>query len=366
MSLVKDTNVPALLEQIISTAGPSQPVDSPLSTQSALHINSSESAQLWVSQLSATGAVQTAIELYKSLPHVIALEIDPYSKLSILETLYPKVSQCTTQLLGNQLNQDTAKAVSLGQALTHYIYQGYKALAYEFSQQTDNPKQAQEKLGRCLFRSCQLLAEIQFNSLSHYLARPSYFWRDLHTLHTAACDLNIENDDLSNAIGPRSSIHIIYVKLLLINCTRPNHFSNYELTFIFNELEFWSSLAELANGSSGGLFVIDKTSNLGPMYTSNTKASQKCLILDTFNLVKFLNSSLTERANHNVFSDRISRRVIKDLVRQWGEKILRRETHIKDKAKVSIACGITSTLCMLSKTDSFEGFLKRCGESSTA
>jgi hypothetical protein len=153
---------------------------------------------------------------------------------------------------------------------------------------------------------------------------------------------------------------------LLINCTRPNHFSNYELRFVFNELNFWSSLTELEPGSTGALFVIDTASNMGPIYAEGVNPSPNNLILDTFNLVKFLNSSLTERANHNVFSDRISRRVIKDLARQWGEKILRQETHIKDRAKVNIACGITSTLCMLSKTDSFENFLKLCGQSPSS
>ena len=373
MGLLKNKHLSVLLETISPTTEPTAPVSSTTSAQN--NLKDSSNAQLWITELKAASTVQTAVELYRSLPQIISLDMDPHSKLGILEILYPEVTHCTARLLSSQLSQDTAKAVSLGQALTRYTYEGYKSLAHQFSRQLDfpEPKKAQEpdpqiiqQLGQCLFRSCQLLAQNQFDSLGHYLARPGNFWRDLHILYTAACDLNIEHSDFSASNNTSSSIHTIYVKLLLINCTRPNHFSNYELKFIFNELDFWSSLAELAPGSTGGLFVIDTASNMGPIYAEGANHSPKNLVLDTFNLVKFLNSSLTERANHNIFSDRISRRVIKDLARQWGEKILRQETHVKDRAKVNIACGITSALCMLSKTDSFDNFLKLCGQSTAA
>jgi len=379
MGLVKDNHLSVLLEKINPTAEPTASVSIATSAENGLNVDSSNSAQLWITELKAASTVQKAVELYKSLPQIISLDIAPNSKFTILEILYPEVTHCTAQLLSNQLNQDTAKAVSLGQALSRHTYQGYKSLAHQLSRQLDLPELEQKKgqrqkkdlqitqqLGQCLFRSCQLLAQNQFDSLSHYLARPSNFWRDLHTLYAAACKLNIEHNDFSDSNEASHSIHTIYVKLLLIDCTRPNHFSNYELRFVFNELDFWSSLAELEPGSTGGLFVIDTASNMGPIYATGFNPSPNNLILDTFNLVKFLNSSLTERANHNVFSDRISRRVIKDLARQWGEKILRQETHIKDRAKVNIACGITSTLCMLSKTDSFENFLKLCGQSPSS
>ncbi|MDG2502302.1 MAG: hypothetical protein P8M77_07910 [Porticoccaceae bacterium] len=387
MGLVKAKNLSTMLREITPDTDLCQFANNRSSAHSEANIDSSQSVHLWISQLSSASAAQTAIELYRSLPQIINLDIDPQSKLSTLEILYPEIIQCTEQLLSNQLTQDTAKAVSLGQALIRYAYEGYKSLAYQFSlrlnslERTNSLEQTnslepvnspelltdtEQTIGRCLFRSFQLLGQIQFNSLSHYLARPSNFWRDLHTLYSVACTMGIEQDNLSKRVDPRSSIHTVYIKLLLINCTRPNHFSNYELKFFFNELDFWSSLAELETGSTGGLFVIDTASNLGPVYADNATASSDNLVLDTFNLVKFLNSSLTERANHNVFSDRISRRVVKDLVRQWGEKILRQETHIKDKAKVNIACGITSTLCMLAKTNSFENFLKLCGQSAIA
>ena len=59
------------------------------------------------------------------------------------------------------------------------------------------------------------------------------------------------------------------------------------------------------------------SSNRGTVYADEIDPSSPYVTLDTFNLVKFLNSTL-EETNSALFSDRVSRRVIKDLVRQWG------------------------------------------------
>lgn len=321
-------------------------------------INTEQTAQQWIADRPEQTSVQAAIDLYQALPQIVDLDTDASSKLAIFETIYPQLIQCTDRLLNTQLNQNTAKAVSLGQALIKQIYRGYKSLVIKLGR---NEQSDSEQLSQCILRSCQLLAQIQRNSLTHYMARPSYFWRDLQGLYLLACELQIQHQK-NHCSENSGSIHNIYLKLLLINCTRPNHFSNYELNYIYTELDFWSSMADLHRGSRGGLFVVDTSSNQGPVYSDNTALKPENFILDTFNLVKFLNNSLLEKSNHNLFSDRISRRVLVDLARQWGEKIMRKETHILDRAKVNLACGLNSTVCMLAATESFEAFLELCGQ----
>ncbi len=346
-------SIGALLDRISPETGQSD-----RQKQTPLTIDTEQTAQQWIADRPEQTSVQAAIDLYQALPQIIDLDIDANSKLTIFEAIYPQLIQCTDRLLNTQLNQNTAKAVSLGQALTRHIYRGYKSLVIKLGREEHSGSQ---QLNQCILRSCQLLAQIQRNSLTHYMARPSYFWRDLHGLYLLACELQIEHHK-NHRNESSGSIHNIYLKLLLINCTRPNHFSNYELNYIYTELDFWSSMTDLRRGSRGGLFVIDTSSNQGPVYSDNTAQKPNHFILDTFNLVKFLNNSLLEKSNHNLFSDRISRRVLVDLARQWGEKIIRRETHILDQAKVNLACGLNSTVCMLAKTESFDAFLKLCGQ----
>ena len=333
-----------------------------LLTEEDFPLKDKASTELWLGNLSATSFANNSIELYRALPIAIKLDIDPYTKMDILDSLTPTVIRSTECLLQSQLNQETAKAISLGQALIRQVYEGYKLVIFQLGQGSDITSQSTiSAFAKSILNACNILAKIQLNSLSHYLQQPTYFWRELHALHLLAQQLDIADLDIPNPMGINTSISKVYLKLLLFNCTRPNHFSNYELRFVYTELDFWSSLAELHKGNKGGLFSIDPSSNRGAVYTDEIKPQPGNMVLDTFNLVKFLNSILVEN-NDTLFSDRISRRVIKDLVRQWGKKIKRQETHIRDHAEVTITRGFTSTICMLSRSDSFENFLLLCGQ----
>jgi len=356
MTSVSLDNISALLDIIKPS------IADQLQSDANFTLRDKASTEQWVGNLSATSFANNSIELYRALPVAIKLDIDPSSKMDILDSLTPTVIRSTECLLQSQLNQDTAKAISLGQALIRQVYEGYKLVIYQLGKQPNLTSQNTIfALAKSILNACNVLAKIQLNSLSHYLQQPSFFWRELHALHLLARQLDIADLDIANPMGINTSINKVYLKLLLFNCTRPNHFSNYELRFVYTELDFWSSLAELQRGNKGGLFAIDPSSNRGAVYADEIEPQPGNMILDTFNLVKFLNSILLEN-NNSLFSDRISRRVIKDLVRQWGEKIKRQETHIRDHAEVTITRGFTSIICMLSRTDSFENFLLLCGQ----
>lgn len=323
------------------------------------------STEQWLGSLSANNFANTAKELYRILPVAIKLDIDPVTRMEILDSLTPTVIRSTECLLQSQLNQETAKAISLGQALTRQVYEGYKLVIYQLGKAGNLTSKANlDALSKCILNACNVLAKMQLNSLSHYLQQPPFFWRELHALHLLAQQLDVADLDITNPMGINTSISKVYLKLLLFNCTRPNHFSNYELRFVYSELDFWSSLAELQRGGKGGIFAVDPSSNRGAVYADEIKPGSGILTLDTFNLVKFLNSIISENSD-TLFSDRISRRIIKDLIRQWGEKIKRQETHIRDHAEVTMTRGFTPIICMLSRTDSFENFLLLCGQRPT-
>jgi len=360
MTSVSLDNISALLDII------KPDIADQLLNDASFSLRDKASTEQWISNLSASNYTNNSIELYRALPIATKLDIDPNIKLDILDSLTPTVIRSTECLLQSQLNQETAKAISLGQALIRQIYEGYKLVIFQLGNQANITSDANiSALAKSILSACNVLAKIQLNSLSHYLQQPSFFWRELHALHLLAQQLDIADLDIPNPMGINTSISKVYLKLLLFNCTRPNHFSNYELRFVYTELDFWSSLAELHRGNKGGLFAIDPSSDRGAVYTDEIEQRPGNIILDTFNLVKFLNSILVEN-NDTLFSDRISRRVIKDLIRQWGEKIKRQETHIRDHAEVTITRGFTSIICMLSRTDSFENFLLLCGQKPSA
>lgn len=339
-------------------------VKAPQASLNDFALKTPDSAEEWISNLPASNPVSTAVELYKALPQLTALSIDAAVKRELLDIFFPVVMSSTRHLLRNPLNKETAKAVSLAQALLKLLYEGYKLLVHNFGEKmrTAEAPETRKNLAQCIHHAGHVLSHLQLNSLSLYLGQPGFLWRDLHTLYQLACKFELQNDVISAREMQDASIHTIYVKQLLLSCTRPNHFSRHELNFVFQELDFWSSLARLEPGSKGALFIVDPGSDRPPTYLDEAPASAASLILDTSALVEFLNNIISGKNDRNLFSDRISRRVIKDLTRQWGEKLTRKHTHIKDNAKVMVAFGLTSTVCMLAKTDSFEQFLLLCGQ----
>jgi hypothetical protein len=327
-------------------------------------IRSKASAEQFINNLSATNYANNAMELYRILPSAIGSNNPPEIKMAILDSLNPAIIRSTEGLLQNPLNQSTAKAISLGQSLVRRLFEGYKLVIYQLGGELPaNPKQTSKggHLAQCILAACHLLARIQLNSFSHYLQQPSFYWRELHALYLLAEQLGVASKNMPDNLGINSSIKKVYIKLLLFSSTRPHHFSNYELRFVYSELEFWSSLAELHRGNAQGLFAVDPSTNHGTVYAHKGDNHQGHIILDTSHLVAFLKDIIRDNSDR-LFSDRASRRVIGDLIKQWGEKLKRRETHIKDQAQLSVTQGFTATLCMLSKTDSFDNFLRLCGQ----
>ena len=358
MSSASNNNIAALLSILKPTIADS------LATDADSQPFDKASAEQFISNLSATNYANNSIALYRILPGVIGSNISPKTKIDILDSLNPAVIRSTEGLLQNPLSQSTAKAISLGQSLVRRLFEGYKLVIYQLGRELpENPKQSPKSdyLAKSILAACHLLARIQLNSLSHYLQQPSFYWRELHALYILAEQLGVASKDIADKLGINTSIKKVYIKLLLFGSARPHHFSNYELRFIYSELEFWSSLAELHRGDVKGLFAIDPSTNHGTVYADECPKQPGNIILDTSHLVSFLQGIINDNSD-TLLSDRVSRRVIRDLIKQWGGKLKRRETHIKDQAQLSVTQGFTATLCMLSKTDSFDNFLRLCGQ----
>ena len=251
MSSASNNNIAALL----SILKPS--IADNLATDASSQVFDKASAERFIDGLSATNYANNSIELYRILPAVIGSDSPPKTKIDILDSLNPAVIRSTEGLLQNPLSQSTAKAISLGQSLVRRLFEGYKLVIYQLGQELPgNPKQSAkgDYIAQSILAACHLLARIQLNSLSHYLQQPSFYWRELHALYILAEQLGVASKDIPNKLGINTSIKKVYIKLLLFGSARPHHFSNYELHFIYSELEFWSSLAELHRGKVKGLF----------------------------------------------------------------------------------------------------------------
>ena len=175
--------------------------------------------------------------------------------------LAPTVIKTTECLLQNRLNQNTAKAISLGQALLRQLFEGYRLTLFQLGQSLEKSALYQNHdtvrvIAQSIVNAGSLLARIQLNSLSHYLQQPTFFWHQLHSLYLLSEQLGTATTELPNNLGSKTSIAKLYIKILLFSCTRPHHFSRHELRTVYTQLDFWSSYAELRRGGVPGLFSL--------------------------------------------------------------------------------------------------------------
>ena len=125
MSPASNNNIAALL----SILKPS--IADNLATSIDEKIVDQATAEQFISRLSATNYANNCMELYRTLPSVIGSDNPPNIKMAILDSLNPAVIRSTEGLLQNQLNQSTAKAISLGQSLVRRLFEGYKLVIYQ-------------------------------------------------------------------------------------------------------------------------------------------------------------------------------------------------------------------------------------------
>jgi hypothetical protein len=124
MSPASNNNIAALL----SILKPS--IADNLATNVDAQIPDQASAEQFISSLSATNYANNSMALYRILPSVIGSDNPPNVKMAILDSLNPAIIRSTEGLLQNQLNQSTAKAISLAQSLVRRLFEGYKLVIY--------------------------------------------------------------------------------------------------------------------------------------------------------------------------------------------------------------------------------------------
>ena len=120
-----DNNIAALLSLV------KPPIADKLVPETNAELFDRQSTEQWIETLSTTNFAINAIQLYRVLPSVTQLDNQPQIKMEILDSLMPTVLKSIEALVQNQLNQDTAKAISLGQALAKRLFEGYKLVIFQ-------------------------------------------------------------------------------------------------------------------------------------------------------------------------------------------------------------------------------------------
>lgn len=313
-----------------------------------------EAIQEYVNSLPYTNPPEMCKLLYSGLPELAGLTISSERKVDILNAFLPATLNCVDKLtMSTAVNEKTVKSLSLAQALLRILGEGYKSTAVAASQESSPPTRV---LTESIFAAMSLMNRTILICWQSYMATPENFWQELHSLYQLACHFELENQSVSP--GPSKqpvALRSAYLKPLLISSANAGRFTPMELRSIYNALDQLTNLADLSSSHESGLFLVDTTSNAGPVYTSQAGSpSSNCLSLRTDRLVAALKIPLDENEKERPL---LSERIVTNLCAYWEEEKIRRDEHQPDTAELTVVLGIAPIHRLLSRTADLDEFL---------
>ncbi len=327
----------------------------------------------WAEELPATQIQKTSVRLYRALPELTKLKIDPASRLQMLESLRPYVQSCIQGLSQDFLNQplilpeSAVKSATIAQALQKHMTTGYELVVKDIclNDKTSNAKQL-EQLTLALHRAISGLGLILLRGYQLYIPSQRKLWVQVHQLYKLAEFWECTQVDVADtllSLTRCSNITNTYHRILLLASTRPNQLRQNEVNAIYNALELWAPHVNLVQGTQNreNLFVVNLSSDLPPMYKNRFRGDTNDDIreLDTRSLIPALKQTMnkSDEAAKRVFRE-ISSSLLTHLNNAW---CVNRQRHFErrlSKGTLDVCIGLSHLHYCIADETPFKNLLQ--------
>lgn len=330
--------------------------------------------EIWASGLPATRINHTSVVLYKILPELSRIKVDPSTRLAMLENLRPYVQRCIQGLAQSFLNKpvvlpdDAMKAAIVAMALQRHLSNGYTLAARDLALAIESPdpeNEATQSLCAACHRAIAGLGIQLMRSYQLYASTPNGVWLTLHSLFRIAVkadikDLMVEDELLNHE--RHTSISHSYNRVLLLASAGPNKMRQFDISTTYKLIEYWASLLVLlpAGKSPNGIHAIDLQSDAGPVPRAMiSKESQPgSLELDVSKLLRLLDQHISKTAPPEAKLPMGTPATLLEFLRDsWGEEFHRINKRENFKHQLDVLVGMTSIHFHLCKGMPFENFI---------
>ncbi|ACE82998.1 hypothetical protein [Cellvibrio japonicus] len=334
----------------------------------------------WIQQLPLTQAQQVSALLYRALPELVRLKAPAETRLAMLELMRSPVYQCLEVLAQRYLNQPlilpeaALKTATLAQAIQKHLNNAYLVAVRDLCHQPAD-KANPELQAKAIHRALTGLGQQLLRNYQLYIPVSNQIWNEVHALYQLACLLGVEQVAVEDALPYHRGLpHIeqVYLRLLLLACSRPNQLRQDEVARCYKILEVLAPQAELVNYQAEGkenLYVVLGNSNRPPFYKSRLdlrEAKQQAdnlLELRTSRLVKKL-EELTATTGEDIPAadsalGQLTPALTKHLAQAWSHLALRSFERQEVSADIEVTVGLTNIHYHLANEEPFPIFLKQ-------
>lgn len=331
----------------------------------------------WLQTLPLTQAQQVSASLYNAVHEVSRLKTSGAQRFSILELLRVPVHQTLNGLARKYLNQplilpDAAmKTATIAQAIQKHFLTGYLAVVRELCNATVvSEKQTQQAV--VIQRAMTALGLLMLRSYQLYLPIAGQRWSELHALYQLACLLQVEQIPVEDKLPfhqDLKTIHMVYLRCLLLATARPNQLRQDEIENTYKLLEQLAPLAELVAYDKAGkenLFVVLPNSSRPPFYKSHWRPANPAeltpLEIRTSRLVDRMQAPPKPADPNDINSGQqvnLSAALSKHLTQAWSHLALRSFERQDVNAEIEVTVGLTNIHFHLAGEQPFNVFLNQ-------
>lgn len=313
-----------------------------------------EGLESFLADLPRTNIAEVLNLLYRAIPQVAGLKLDPAAKMAMLDLLRPEIFEYSGRLTTKlALNEKNTRQVSLSLALLKNLAMGYKSVAVALV--SAGPQQNQP-LALSLNAAITVLSKMLIICWQCFFNPPRNLWLELHSLYLLARHRDIESlTPLSSqtiaipALSPR----VPYLKIVLAAAADPARFTPQDLKLLLLFLDHSAHLATIADTDPPGLFTIDPDRDQGPILTTKlNRAKPGYLHLHSQELAQYLRQY---RGDVGMVS--LPPRLIRQVSRYWSMDVVREDEHVEDGAPVSAIFGLNRLHRLLTKTRNIEEYV---------
>lgn len=336
----------------------------------------------WLQELPMTQAQQVSALFYRALPEIGRLKTSAETRLAILEAMRNPVFQCQEALAQRYLNQPlilpeaALKTATVAQAIQKHMNNAYLVAVRDLCSLADPKQELQAIRALAIHRALSGLGLQLLRNYQLYVPTSSQIWTEIHSLYRLAAELQLEQIAVEDTLPHHraiKTIHLAYLRLLLLSSARPNQLRQEEVAQCYDALELLVGAAELDKFDAGGkenLYVVMTSGNRPPFYKSRlslVEAKQQVnhlLELRTTGLIaklqEFQATSAEEASEKNEQPTlQLSPSLIKHLGQAWSHLALRSFERQDVHSDIEITVGLTNIHFHLAGECPFNVFLNQ-------
>lgn len=323
--------------------------------------------QEWVASLPLVNIRKTGQQAFETLADLNRQHI-PYSKrLELAEFFRCPISHVRNNLEKQYLLDSPVPLSIKNRNIATLIQELYAELAIAYkitiedslnSSATIKPTQ----LAIAIHRSLRHLADVLVLSNLAYNQYPENTWREIHCLYSMASDRQLHELPIIDTCCDHdrsSSIDSLYRQILLYGLASAHCLRQRDILALYHRLPEWASLSPLnkpkLNGSNKGDFVARFNSDQPASHISlqKKKLSNRCRMLDTQQLVKYLNKFATESSPsdrlgiYHPENNHLSPALLQHLVNAWNAPTKRVYMRASMQFELQLAIGLPAIHTLL-------------------